>query len=94
MMTHHVLGNIFISIATYLGPKWARLLGGTVFIESVFTRSGSGRFIINTIAACDFPEVQMGVLFTPSAYAVLNLAVDCCNNMSTCVFGKYCFTAR
>ena len=54
----------------------AGLLTGAVFIEAVFARSGLGRFIINAIAARDYPEVQGAVLFTATIFVTLNLVVD------------------
>ena len=76
VMVRHVLRNAFIPIITYLGLMFAGMLGGAVFIESVFARSGLGRFIIHAIAARDYPEIQGAVLFTATVYVILNLAVD------------------
>lgn len=76
VMSRHVLRNAFIPIITYLGLLAISLLDGAVFIENVFARPGLGRFIINAIAARDYPEVQGSVLFIAILFAVLNLAVD------------------
>ena len=72
----HVLRNALIPVITYLGMLFAGLLGGTVFIESVFARPGLGRFAINAISARDFPQVQGLVLFIATFYVVINLIVD------------------
>jgi peptide/nickel transport system permease protein len=72
----HVLRNALIPVVTYLGMLFAGLLGGTVFIESVFARPGLGRFAINAISARDFPQVQGLVLFIATFYVVINLIVD------------------
>jgi ABC-type dipeptide/oligopeptide/nickel transport system permease component len=76
VMTRHVLRNAMIPIATYLGLLSVSLLTGAVFIESVFARPGIGRFIINAIAARDYPEVQGAVLFTATLFVMINLLVD------------------
>jgi peptide/nickel transport system permease protein len=76
VMVRHVLRNAFIPIVTYLGLLAVSLLDGAVFIENVFARPGLGRFIINAIAARDYPEVQGAVLFIAVLFAVLNLVVD------------------
>ena len=72
----HILRNALIPVVTYLGLLFADLLGGTVFIESVFARPGLGRFAINAISARDFPQVQGLVLFIATFYVLMNLFVD------------------
>jgi peptide/nickel transport system permease protein len=76
VMFRHVLRNALIPVVTYLGLLFADLLGGTVFIESVFARPGLGRFAINAISNRDFPQIQGLVLFIATGYVVLNLLVD------------------
>ncbi|MEM5773913.1 MAG: ABC transporter permease [Anaerolineaceae bacterium] len=76
VMARHVLRNAMIPIITLLGLMVGGLLTGAVFIESVFARSGLGRFIIQAIAARDYPEVQGSVLFTATVIVTLNLLVD------------------
>ncbi len=76
VMIVHVLRNALIPVATYLGLLFADLLGGAVFIESVFARSGLGRFLVNAITARDFPQIQGGTLFAASVYVLVNLIVD------------------
>jgi peptide/nickel transport system permease protein len=72
----HIVRNALIPVVTVMGLQFASLLGGTVFIESVFARPGLGRFAVNAIAARDFPQVQGMVLFTATIYVLLNLFVD------------------
>lgn len=76
VMARHVLRNAMIPIITLLGLMVGGLLTGAVFIESVFARSGLGRFIIQAIAARDYPEVQGAVLFAATVIVTLNLLVD------------------
>lgn len=72
----HILRNALIVVITYLGLLCADLLGGAVFIESVFARPGLGRFAINAITTRDYPQVQGVVLFTATAYVLINILVD------------------
>jgi peptide/nickel transport system permease protein len=72
----HVLRNAFIPVVTVMGLQFAGLLGGAVFIEAVFARPGIGRFVVNAIAARDYPQVQGVVLFTASIYVLVNLIID------------------
>ena len=72
----HVLRNALIPVVTVIGMQFAGMLGGTVFIESIFARPGIGRFAVNAVAARDYPQVQGVVLFAATIYVVLNLVVD------------------
>jgi len=72
----HALANSLIPVLTVMGLQFAGLLGGAVFIESVFARPGIGRFAVNAISARDYPQVQGVVLFAAAIYVLLNLAVD------------------
>jgi peptide/nickel transport system permease protein len=76
VMIRHVLRNAMIPIITLLGLMLAGFLTGAVFIESVFARSGLGRFMVQAIYARDFPEIQGSVLFTATIFVTLNLLVD------------------
>ena len=76
VMARHVLRNAMIPIVTLLGLMLSGSLAGAVFIESVFARSGLGRFMINAIVARDYPEVQGAVLFSAALLVILNLMVD------------------
>ncbi len=72
----HLLRNALIPVVTVMGLQFGGMLGGTVFIESVFARPGLGRFAVNAIAARDYPQIQGMVLFTATVYVLLNLGVD------------------
>jgi ABC-type dipeptide/oligopeptide/nickel transport system permease component len=72
----HVLRNALIPVVTVIGLQFAGMLGGAVFIESVFARPGLGRFAVNAVAARDLPQVQGVVLLAATVYVVLNLAID------------------
>jgi peptide/nickel transport system permease protein len=76
IILRHVMRNASIPVVTLIGLQFAGLLGGTVFIESVFARPGIGRFAVNAIAARDYPQVQGVVLFAATIYVVFNLVVD------------------
>jgi peptide/nickel transport system permease protein len=72
----HVLSNALVPVVTLIGLQFASLLGGTVFIESVFARPGLGRFAVNAITARDFPQIQGVVLFAATVYVLFNLSID------------------
>jgi ABC-type dipeptide/oligopeptide/nickel transport system permease component len=72
----HALRNSLIPVVTMLGLQFGALLGGTVIIETVFSRRGLGRTIVDAIVWKDLPIVQGAVLLTATAYMLVNLMVD------------------
>ena len=51
-------------------------LGGTVLTETVFTRPGLGKMIIDAIGARDYPLAQGGITAFVMTVFVVNLIVD------------------
>jgi peptide/nickel transport system permease protein len=72
----HALRNALIPAITIVGLQFGNLLGGTVVIETVFSRQGLGRLAYTAILAKDFPIVQGVVLVLVLVYVLLNVAVD------------------
>jgi peptide/nickel transport system permease protein len=76
VVVRHALRNSLIPVVTVLGLQFGALLGGTVIIETVFSRRGLGRTIVDAIVWKDLPIVQGAVLLTATAYMLINLLVD------------------
>jgi peptide/nickel transport system permease protein len=76
VVIRHALRNALIPVVTMVGLQAGILLSGAVVIETVFSRQGLGRLIVNGILAKDFPVVQGAVLFTALMYVLVNLLVD------------------
>lgn len=76
VVIRHALRNALIPVVTMLGLQFGTLLGGTVIIETVFSRQGLGRTIVDAITWKDLPIVQGGVLLTAATYMLVNLVVD------------------
>lgn len=76
VVIRHALSNALIPVVTMVGLQAGILLSGAVVIETVFSRQGLGRLIVNGILAKDFPMVQGAVLFTALMYVLVNLLVD------------------
>lgn len=76
VQARHILRNAMIPVVTFLGLLFADLIGGAVFIESVFSRPGLGRFAINAINGRDMPQIQGIVLMGATLYVLMNLVVD------------------
>ena len=75
-IVRHALRNALIPALTLIGLQFGFLLGGTVVTETVFSRQGIGRLVIDAILWKDFPVVQGTVLFSAIAYTLLNILVD------------------
>lgn len=63
VLMSHALRNAMIPVVTVIGLQFGGLLGGAVIVESVFARSGLGRFAVSAVQSRDFPLIQGIVLF-------------------------------
>ncbi|MEM6305052.1 MAG: ABC transporter permease [Pseudomonadota bacterium] len=72
----HLAPHAAVPVVTVLGLELAFLLEGVVVVEVIFGRPGLGGFLVNAIAARDFPKVQAVVLLTAVVFVVVNLAID------------------
>ncbi len=72
----HGLKNAMIPVLTMIGLQFGALLAGTVVTETVFSRPGLGRLIVDSILSKDYPLVQGAILFLAVVYLLVNLAVD------------------
>jgi len=76
VILRHALRNALIPVITMMGLMFGALLGGTVIIETVFSRRGLGRTIVDAIVTKDLPVVMGAVLLTAVAYMLVTLVVD------------------
>ena len=74
----HVLKNALIPVITLMGLGLARILGGSVFIETVFNIPGMGRLAVTAVLNQDYPVVQGIILVTALTVMVANFLVDIC----------------
>jgi peptide/nickel transport system permease protein len=72
----HALRNALIPIITLGALEFGTLLSGAVLTEQVFTIPGFGKLIVDAVFNRDYAVVQGVVLFTATAYIVLNLVAD------------------
>jgi len=72
----HALKNALISVITFVGLQFGLLLGGSVVVESLFSRQGLGQLVVAAVFARDIPIVQGWCLMVAAAYSLVNLAVD------------------
>ena len=76
VLWRHAIRNTLIPLVTILGLQVGGMLSGSVITETVFNRPGVGRLAVEAITWKDFPLAQGTILFTATAYVLVNLVVD------------------
>jgi len=72
----HALKSVLARMTPVIGLQAGFVIGGAVYIETIFQWPGLGRLLVEAIAARDLMLVQGGVLVLASAYVLVNLAAD------------------
>ena len=76
VVVRHAMRLGILPVVSYLGPAAARILMGSVVVETVFQIPGLGRYLVNAAFNRDYTLVMGGVLFYAAFLLVLNLIVD------------------
>ncbi len=76
ILWRHALRNALIPVITLIGLQFGALLGGTVVTESLFSRRGLGRLVVDAISWKDYPLVQGAVILGAAIYVGVNFLVD------------------
>ena len=76
VLTRHVLRNAWIPVASIVGLEMAYLMGGSFVIETIFSRPGLGRYMVDSVYARDYVAVQGGAIVIASIVIVINTGVD------------------
>jgi len=76
VVLQHALRNALIPVITLGALELGTLLSGAVLTEQVFSIPGFGKLIVDAVFNRDYAVVQGVVLFTATAYIVLNLMAD------------------
>jgi peptide/nickel transport system permease protein len=72
----HAFKAALVSVIPVIGVQAGFVLGGAVYIETVFQWPGIGRMLVNAISTRDLLLVQGGVLVVAASYVLLNLCAD------------------
>jgi peptide/nickel transport system permease protein len=72
----HAMRNMLVPLLTVIGLFVAIALGGTVLTETVFTRPGLGKMLVDAIGARDYPLAQGAITVFTMIIILVNLIVD------------------
>lgn len=72
----HAFKSAFVSVVPVIGIQAGFVIGGAVYIETVFQWPGIGSMLVKAIATRDLLLVQGGVLVVAAAYVLFNLLAD------------------
>ncbi len=76
VLLRHVFRNALLPVVTVVGLQIGQLLSGTIVVETVFSRPGIGRLLVQAILSKDYLTVQAVVLIIAVIYAFTNFLVD------------------
>lgn len=72
----HVLKNSLIPIVTSIGNRLANLIGGSMFVEAVFSIPGMGNMLVTAVSVHDMPVVMACVMLTAAVGAAAYIVTD------------------
>jgi peptide/nickel transport system permease protein len=76
VIMRHGFRNAVVNVVPVIGVQVGFLLGGAVYVETVFGWPGIGRMLVTAISTRDILLVQGGVLLVAVTYVLINLAAD------------------
>ncbi len=72
----HILRNAAIPLISVIGVQFGYMLGGSIYIETIFSWPGMGQLLEQAIGWRDFPLIQAIAFFTSVVVVILNLLTD------------------
>ena len=72
----HAFKAALVSVVPVIGVQAGFVLGGAVYIETVFQWPGVGRMLVQAISTRDILLIQGGVVVVAACYVLFNLLVD------------------
>ena len=76
VVAKHALRLGILPVVSYIGPAAARIMMGSIVVESIFSVPGLGRYLVNAAFNRDYTLVLGEVLFYASFLMGLNLVID------------------
>ena len=77
----HAFKAALVSVVPVIGIQAGFVIGGAVYIETVFQWPGIGSMLVTAISTRDLLLVQGGVLVVAAAYVLFNLVADVVQTM-------------
>ncbi|OQM74280.1 ABC transporter permease [Manganibacter manganicus] len=77
----HAFKAALVSVVPVIGIQAGFVLGGAVYIETVFQWPGIGSMLVTAISTRDLLLVQGGVLVVAASYVIFNLIADAVQTM-------------
>ncbi len=72
----HAFKSALVTVIPLIGVQAGLVIGGAVYIETVFQWPGIGRMLVGAISTRDILLVQGGVLLLAVTYVLINLIAD------------------
>lgn len=76
IISKHVLRNGLVPIITMIGNRLAFMIGGSVFIENIFSIPGMGNLMVKAVNDVDIPVMQACVMLTAVTISLAYLVTD------------------
>lgn len=76
VVNRHALKNALMPVITIIGSYVPNLLGGAVFIESIYSWPGMGRLFVDAVDARDYPLIMGLILILAIIILIVNLLTD------------------
>lgn len=76
VLTRHIVRNALISVVTLIGLEFARLIGGAVITETIFSWPGIGSFLVEAVLARDYAIVQASVFLIALGVMLVNIGIE------------------
>ncbi|HTY81682.1 MAG TPA: ABC transporter permease [Dehalococcoidales bacterium] len=76
VVMRHALKNGLIPVVTLMGISLSYILGGSVFIETVFSIPGMGALSVSALLSKDYAIIQAITLLIAGMIVIVNLLVD------------------
>jgi peptide/nickel transport system permease protein len=76
VVASHALRNALLPVVTIIGSYVPFLLGGAVFIESIFSWPGMGRLFLDGVESRDYPLIMGIALILAIVILTANLLTD------------------
>ena len=76
IMFRHALPNALLPVVTHTGMRLGVMMGGMIFVETLFGYPGMGKLFVDAMAARDFQVLQSGFLMTSLVMVGMNFMLD------------------